>query len=209
MKIEILRGYNRFDIIKLISSKKSITGIELGVAQGIFSEKMISSSRFAHYFGVDMYSDVHDTNEYKGALKRVGILNNYKLLRMKFDEALDLFEDNFFDFIYVDGYAHSGEDGGKTIADWYPKLKVGGLMAGDDYHQTWPLVKQAVNEFINQTNTTLYLTEITDSKSNYSRYPTWATIKQENIDITPNLDLIATGREVDREVQLKRDRVKK
>lgn len=45
-------------------------------------------------------------------------------------------------FIYVDGYAHTGEDRGKTLFDWYPKLKIGGLMAGDDYHDDWPLVKK-------------------------------------------------------------------
>lgn len=41
-------------------------------------------------------------------------------------------EDESFDFIYVDArhdYCGAKED----IENWYPKLKVGGIMAGDDY----------------------------------------------------------------------------
>ena len=81
------------------------------------------------------------------ALKYIGIENTtYSLLRMDFDDALLLFEDNYFDFIYVDGFAHTGEEGGKTLIDWIKKLKVGGYLAGDDYHNDWPLVVWAVND---------------------------------------------------------------
>ena len=43
---------------------------------------------------------------------------------MTFDDAIDLFEDQFFDFIYIDGFAHTGEEGGETLIKWYRKLKV-------------------------------------------------------------------------------------
>jgi len=35
----------------------------------------------------------------------------------------------------------------KTIVEWYKKLKLGGILAGDDYHDDWPLVNWAVNDF--------------------------------------------------------------
>ncbi|MDC1120300.1 hypothetical protein OAT72_00365 [Alphaproteobacteria bacterium] len=57
------------------------------------------------------------TDEYKSAIKLVGLDSNYTLLRMSCDEALDLFDDNYFDFIYFDGYAHKGEEGGKKFSD--------------------------------------------------------------------------------------------
>ncbi len=43
-----------------------------------------------------------------------------------------LFPDNYFDLIYVD--ADHSYDGCLTdLKDWYPKLKDGGFLAGDDY----------------------------------------------------------------------------
>ncbi len=123
-------------------------GIELGVARGIFSRRMVESGKFTLFFGVDEYGgDVHNTTEYKDALRHIGINRHYHLLRMRFDEAIDLFKDNFFDFIYVDGFAHTGEEGGQTLYSWYKKLKVGGIIAGDDYSNDWPLVVWTVNEF--------------------------------------------------------------
>jgi hypothetical protein len=58
----------------------SCVGIELGVAKGIFSKRMIDSGKFSSYYGVDLYGDIHDINEYKETLKYVGLSNNYKLL---------------------------------------------------------------------------------------------------------------------------------
>ena len=63
---------------------------ELGVAAGEYSSKMAGSGKFSTFWGVDMYADTHDTAQYKQALLNVGIDKNYKLLRMTFDEALDL-----------------------------------------------------------------------------------------------------------------------
>jgi hypothetical protein len=34
---------------------------------------------------------------------------------MSFDDALDIFDDEFFDFIYIDGFAHTGEEGGNQL----------------------------------------------------------------------------------------------
>ncbi|KAB7615584.1 class I SAM-dependent methyltransferase [Amylibacter sp. SFDW26] len=151
-------------------------GIELGVASGVFSKRMMDSGKFRQFYGVDVYADTHDTEEYKKALKHIGIRRNYKLLRMTFDDAIDLFKDDFFDFIYVDGYAHTGEEGGTTLIKWYQKLKPGGIMAGDDYHDDWPLVKWAVNHFASQLDKTVNVTGKTEH-SGYSKYPSWFMTK--------------------------------
>tara|TARA_Y100000389_G_C17052243_1_gene313332 strand:+ start:118 stop:318 length:201 start_codon:yes stop_codon:yes gene_type:complete len=59
-----------------------------------------------------------------------------------------LFPDDFFDFIYVDGYAHTGEENGKTFFDWWPKLKQNGIFSGDDYdNKKWTEVYKNVNNF--------------------------------------------------------------
>jgi hypothetical protein len=191
---EIIPGSFRHDVIASLIGSENI-GIELGVAAGIFSERMVSSGKFSHFFGVDMYADIHDTNQYKEALSRVGILSSYKLLRMTFDESIDLFEDDFFDFIYVDGYAHTGEEGGDTLLKWYKKLKVGGVMAGDDYHPDWPLVQWAVNDFVSRIGVPLRVTENSEELP-YCAYPSWFFIKREYsiINEEPNRELIALSR---------------
>ena len=120
---EILEGKNRYDLVNLLE-KDSLIGIELGVAGGLFSKKMIETGKFKFFFGVDKYSDHHDLNQYKSAIKYVGILENYKLLKLDFNEALEMFDDQFFDFIYIDGYAHNGQKFLKHFASGLRKLNL-------------------------------------------------------------------------------------
>ncbi len=183
--------YFRHDVIRSIDRVDSI-GIELGVAGGHFSNRMVKCGKFKRFFGVDLYDDHHDIREYKSALKLIGFKDNFTLLRMSFDDACDVFEDNYFDFIYFDGYAHTGEEGGKTFSDWYPKLKVGGVFAGDDYHDDWPLVKWAVNDIVAKTGEELNITgKIENDFQNH--YPSWFFIKTKEKIITPNYELVDLG----------------
>ena len=115
--------------------------------------------------------------------------NNYNLLKMRFDQAVDLFDDNSLDFIYFDGFAHNGQLGGKTIIDWYPKVKIGGIVAGDDYHDQWPLVKSAVNDISSQLKVDLNITKIL-KKNEYSEFPSWYFYKMSQKSIEINKSLI-------------------
>lgn len=154
-------------------------GIELGVAEGYFAERVLAASGLSFLYGVDMYAGDrgHDLDQYKRALRRLApFRGRHTLLKMRFDEALDLFPDEYFDFIYVDGYAHDGEDGGRTFSDWYPKLKSGGVLAGDDYHADWPLVVANVDRFLSDKGLELHLIACRES-THYSRYPTWFALK--------------------------------
>jgi len=186
VKIRDKDGWLRHDITSLLSGDKNI-GIELGVAKGIYARRMIESNKFKRFYGVDIYGDTHDTKEYCIALNYIGFKDpRYCLLRMDFDSAASLFEENYFDFIYVDGFAHTGEEGGKNLQDWYDKLKVGGVLAGDDYHDDWPLVKWAVNDFVLQIGAELNVTTGKED-ADYSKYPTWFIVKRDN-DIKPVLN---------------------
>ena len=115
------------------------------------------------------------------ALKHIGFESSYRLLRMTFDEALDLFPEHYFDFIYIDGFAHTGEEGGRTLGDWYGKLKIGGILSGDDYHRDWPLVMWAVNHFVSQLGCPLHVTEHVLAEK-YSKYPSWFIRKEKDVD---------------------------
>ena len=172
VQVDVVPGTERFDVINSLPEQKNI-GIELGVAAGSFSARMMHSGRFKRFYGVDIYGDTHDIGEYKKALRAVGLHRNFHLLRMTFDQALDLFPDGHFDFIYCDGYAHTGEEGGRTLLDWYAKLKPGGVMAGDDYDLAhWPLVVWAVHNLVAQLNVPLQVTDVV-SEVAYNRYRSW------------------------------------
>jgi SAM-dependent methyltransferase len=174
--VRLLPGADRFAVIDPLAPSGNV-GIELGVAAGSFSARMVQSGRFARFVGVDVYADGHNTAEYKKALQAVGLWSDYRLLRMTFDAALDLFPDQSFDFIYCDGYAHTGEEGGRTLADWFTKLKPGGVMAGDDYDpDNWPLVVWAVHNAARQLNTPVFVTQKT-SEDPYNRFPSWYFIR--------------------------------
>ncbi|MDH6229594.1 hypothetical protein M2281_000166 [Mesorhizobium soli] len=156
-------------------------GIELGVAKGWFSHQILANSRLDHLFSVDRWAGDrgHDVSEYKDALR---LLLPYKerstCLRMLFSEALDLFPDGYFDFIYIDGYAHTGQEGGETLKSWWPKLKVGGLFAGDDYGPDWPLVMQEVDSFAFEHGLECMTLTPKVVESELSHYPSWLAFKR-------------------------------
>lgn len=177
VKINKKNKWLRHDVVNELNGNNNI-GIELGVARGIYSRRMIDSARFKRFYGVDIYSDIHDTKEYISALKYIGIEDTtYSLLRMDFESALEMFEDNYFDFIYVDGFAHTGEEGGKTLIDWIKKLKPGGILAGDDYHDDWPLVVWAVNDLAKKIGAEITVTGGSEDGI-YCKYPTWYLKKE-------------------------------
>ena len=206
--VNIIRhdDFFRHDVLSMVNGDDCI-GIELGVAGGDFSRRMIDSNKFRKFFGVDLYEDHHNVVEYKNALKLIGLEKNYVLLRMSFDEACDLFDDDYFDFIYFDGYAHTGEEGGKTFVDWYKKLKIGGVFAGDDYHERWPLVVWAVNHIVSQIGCDLHVTGQTEI-TNLNRYPSWFFVKQGHVDFSPSDELLKLGSEIMAETRKKLSHIK-
>lgn len=205
IKRHTLSGFRRHDLTRLLDGNANL-GVELGVAEGIFSERMMQSGRFNRFYGIDMYADIHDVAEYKCALQRMRSFEGYHLLRMRFDEALDLFDDSSLDFVYVDGYAHGGEEGGETIFAWAKKVKIGGVIAGDDYHPRWPLVCRAVDEFVRQMDATLMLTEIVEPDNGYCQFPSWAVVKHAEVALKAPSQLVALGKSENRRVAEERSK---
>tara|TARA_Y100001970_G_C14211637_1_gene847285 strand:+ start:1103 stop:1828 length:726 start_codon:yes stop_codon:yes gene_type:complete len=182
IKKTIISSMQRHDIINKLNGKNNV-GIELGVAEGFYSFKMMESKKFIKFYGVDSYSEFqHNDKEYNKAKNYLSVFKNYQLIREKFDNALNLFKDEYFDFVYIDGFAHTGNNGGETMFSWFKKVKIGGILSGDDYHEDWPLVVNVVNEFINQTKFELFLTGKKDQDP-YSQYPSWFVIKEREIDL--------------------------
>jgi glycosyltransferase involved in cell wall biosynthesis len=61
-------------------------------------------------------------------------------------DVVNQFEDESIDFIFIDA-SHDYDNVLADITAWYPKLKPGGLIAGDDYAPCWGGVIKAVNEY--------------------------------------------------------------
>lgn len=153
---------------------KRATIIELGVARGDHSAQILSYTDPEYLYSVDMYAGDrnHDVVQYRLALSHLDRFRSRNtLLRMRFDEALPLFADSYFDIIYVDGYAHTGEEEGKTFTDWWSKLKPGGLFCGDDYHSQWPKVVEEVDRFIAKQGLEMIVFPTTD------HFQTWFAYK--------------------------------
>ena len=71
-------------------------------------------------------------------------------IRMTSLDAVSLYENRSLDFIFIDA-SHEYEDVKKDIIAWYPKLKLGGIIAGHDY-TSYDGVKQAVDEILINKN---------------------------------------------------------
>jgi len=184
MEVIKSKELNRYTIVNLLDKNNNI-GLEIGVAEGFFSIAMMNSNKFKLFYGIDSYDSFPHTDiEFRKTKKKLSKFSNYKLIKKEFNDSLELFKDNYFDFIYIDGFAHTGNDEGQTLTDWFSKVKLGGIIAGDDYHSDWPLVKKTVNEFITKHKFKLFVTEIEDHNS-YSQYPSWYFIK--NIEINQSL----------------------
>lgn len=155
-------------------------GVELGVAEGVFSEMVLANKEVGHWFSIDAWAGDrgHDTAQYKTALRKLlPYADRNTVLRMRFADALDLFPDEFFDFIYVDGYAHTGQDNGHHLESWWPKLKVGGVFAGDDYDKRWHKNMKVVDKFLKKKRHELRIHDFDENKSGWSASPSWFTIK--------------------------------
>lgn len=111
-------------------------------------------------YSIDRWTEAHHgMEEYLRALNRLAEFGQRStVLRATFEEALGLFEPESLDFVYVDGYAHTGQEGGKTLEDWWPKIQPGGVMAGHDYDPLFQPTIDAVDAFVTRHGLEMHLT---------------------------------------------------
>lgn len=158
--------------------------IELGVAEGVFSEMILQSYPVKHLYSVDMWAgdSGHDDRQHERACKRLNAYSDRNtIMKMKFEQALEHFPNSFFDFIYIDGYAHTGQDNGKTLDDWWPKLKLGGVFSGDDYcKKSWPRTVSVVDNFCKNHNLDLNIHTFQNEDNNpWCMHPSWYVLKKD------------------------------
>lgn len=152
-------------------------GVELGVAGGAYSEHLLSHAPIRRLYSIDAWSGDrgHDIVQCDAATRRLSKYGTRSIvLRARFQEALALFGDGALDFVYVDGYAHQGNEGGETLRQWWEKVRPGGILAGHDYHPRWEKNLAAVDAFRQARADHISQFQITTDDP----FPSWVAVKR-------------------------------
>lgn len=152
---------------------KSAICAEIGVWKGDFSKQILETVKpkklhlidpwkFTpeykdRWYGGTIAKNQKDMDGIYEGVKKAFKNDNRVVIHKSFShEIVRKFRDNYFDFVYVDGN-HSYEYVKRDLENFFPKVKKGGIMAGDDYISFWSLlnrfaVKRAVDEFVKKHN---------------------------------------------------------
>ena len=117
-------------------------GAEIGVSQGHFSEAMLQEIPGLKLYCVDVWkayrgnrwmpptgrADVY----YEIAKKRLAPYNAILIRKFSMDALADI-PDGSLDFVYIDAN-HAFDYVMEDLINWSRKVKVGGIISGDDYY---------------------------------------------------------------------------
>lgn len=181
------RIQSRVELLQSGLQLRGAIGVEVGVAGGFFSERILGHTEIDTLYSIDPWSrgfdeplDVAHTSTielYLEALKRLRQFGSRSILyRLKSCDAAPLFENESLDFVYIDG-SHVYEDVRLDISIWWPKMKPGGIFWGHDYSGNCPGVMRAVDEFIRETGLPWGLTEC--DEVNIWTIHSWYVLKPE------------------------------
>lgn len=151
--------------LETLRGKKDLTGAEIGVDSGLNALEILENLDIKKLFLIDPWKHYGGMTGH-GALPNndniiKGCLNNARKVLADYEDKLiwlvDLSEnvvdevDDNLDFVYIDGN-HRYEYILKDIVLYYPKIRVGGMIAGHDHKGGEPGVVRAVREFFNDNN---------------------------------------------------------
>jgi len=173
--LSVLRYNKRYRIWRPFMEKYNCQHIcEVGVRTGENFRKMIKHAP-AVAVAVDCWKDDGIVSHNDVALSQEALDNQYESLknllkdnssvqicREYSSDAVKRFPDNYFDLVYIDA-DHTFAGALQDIIDWYPKVKKGGFLLGDDFtgnHKTRTGVRfgvvKAVKKFTQDNNLTYF-----------------------------------------------------
>lgn len=122
-----LKDMDRYKGFPYIINKFSYkTCLELGIREGFFSDHLLSTTNIKLY-GIDI--NVSSPNLIKVGSK---YKDRFHITNGESPKIADIFPNDYFDFIYIDA-AHDKTSVSKDLSAWWPKVRAGGLFAGDDF----------------------------------------------------------------------------
>lgn len=140
MPIEI-PNTNRLTLAQMFADLGFTRGAEIGVERGVYSKELLQRIPSLKLYLVDPWKAYRGYREHVSQSKLDGFVEvtkerlqgfNYEIVRKFSIDAVKDFEDNSLDFVYIDAnheFRHTVDD----ISEWYPKVKMGGILAGHDY----------------------------------------------------------------------------
>lgn len=132
-----------------------LTGVEIGIWSGGNAEIILQYIEPKKYYLIDPYKkEIKDyykssltqasfDKAYKSMFTNFSGLPNIVIMKMTSEEAAPKIENNL-DFVYIDG-AHTYKGVKLDLNLWWPKVRNGGILSGDDYNIEG--VSKAVDEF--------------------------------------------------------------
>jgi hypothetical protein len=136
------------------------TAVEVGTHQAVFASQFMKRFRgsitlidpwegfdgiFPTYYPAfnDLVEDREQDFEIaKTAMAEFG--GRAKFIRKKSEDAVIEFEDESVGIVYIDAH-HDFENASRDVFSWYPKVAVGGIISGHDYHHDYSGVIRAVS----------------------------------------------------------------
>lgn len=148
-EVGICRGINFREMIK--HNPKLAVAVDSWIDDGVISRNDAG------------YTQEMLNQQYEEFTKSMSDKQFVKIYRKYSFDSAKRFNNNYFDLIYIDA-DHSFESCLKDINDWYPKVKKGGFLLGDDYRiyeGRSPRIKfeviEAVNEFAKKNNLEFFI----------------------------------------------------
>lgn len=143
--------FNRDELLSIFAKLGYKVGVEIGVNNGRFAQKMCEIIPGLKYYGVDPYNRYDDfqlasthqlQKSYQKTLDKLApydatIIKTFSIL------AYDKFENRSVDFVYIDGN-HDFNYVFSDILLWLPRIRKGGVISGHDYLEAIG-VKEAVD----------------------------------------------------------------
>lgn len=161
-------------LIDIFQNAGPIIGLEIGVFTGLNASNLLRNLPNLVLHGIDPYQTYNDwcgpidnsiiTEAENTAIEYITPFKDRFVMHKKTsDAAVHLFNDNYFDFIFIDG-RHDYEQVLNDCTNYYPKVKPGGVFSGHDYLHHIGGVVQAVNEFTLKMNKSIELMETSSWK---------------------------------------------
>jgi len=133
---------------------EDLVGIEIGIWNGGNAEAVLGHIYPKKYYMIDPYKESREyigdqytqkkfDEAYDAMSKFFNEFSNVVIMKMTSFEASKIVPNNL-DFVYIDG-AHDYNNNMLDLEIWYPKVRIGGIIGGDDY--VIPSVIEAVRDF--------------------------------------------------------------
>jgi hypothetical protein len=135
---------DRVDLAELFNELGFTKGAEIGVLRGAYAKVLCQKNPNMRLFCVDPYlayegflpgpQNQKEQDDIFNECKKVVAPYNHEFVRKTSVDAAKDFEDGSLDFIYLDAN-HRFEHVVNDLVAWVPKVRVGGVVSGHDFHR--------------------------------------------------------------------------